>query len=346
MRYRIGIPRGLLYYQFFTLWENFFKQLGMEVVTSAKTNKRIVDQGAALVADEACLPVKIFFGHVADLTQHKLDFLFLPRLVSIEKKAYLCPKIMGLPDMLEASKLKIPYLLKPTLNLIRSNNVNPFLMEMGQAFNLPLVKMKKAWKIALEEQKKYELQVIQEAYQHNHLKKEEELTILLLGHQYNIHDDYFSLNLKEKLREYGCQVITPEQVPSYIREKALKNLPKPMFWTYGKELLGSVYYFAEMKGNKGVILLTSFGCGIDSFIGNMAMRYLAKKGIVHLNITLDEHTGEAGLITRVEAFLDMIRWRRVEDEKDYIPSYGTYVGQFERTARISGTDGNSTSPYQ
>jgi len=29
-----------------------------------------------------------------------------------------------------------------------------------------------------------------------------------------------------------------------------------------------------------------------------------------LNINLDEHTGEAGIITRLEAFLDMVRWRR------------------------------------
>ena len=34
-----------------------------------------------------------------------------------------------------------------------------------------------------------------------------------------------------------------------------------------------------------------------------------KAGIPFMTLTVDEHTGEAGMLTRLEAFVDMIRWR-------------------------------------
>ena len=61
---KVGIPRALWYYKYFPLWESFFKDLGAEIIVSPVTNKNILDQGVKLIVDEACLPVKVFFGHV------------------------------------------------------------------------------------------------------------------------------------------------------------------------------------------------------------------------------------------------------------------------------------------
>jgi len=67
LKKRIGIPRGLFYYQYFPLWDVFFKELGAEVVLSGTTNKKIFNDGVMVCNDQTCIPVKTFFGHVCHL---------------------------------------------------------------------------------------------------------------------------------------------------------------------------------------------------------------------------------------------------------------------------------------
>ena len=91
----------MFYYYYYPLWREFFQNVGMEVMLSPETNKAILDNGIKATLSEACLPVKVFFGHVIALAD-QVDYLFVPRITRVEPKAYICPKFMGLPDMLRA----------------------------------------------------------------------------------------------------------------------------------------------------------------------------------------------------------------------------------------------------
>jgi hypothetical protein len=93
----IGIPRALLYYYFYPAWRAFFESLGRTCRVSGKTTKSVIDSGIKVTVDEACLPVKAYHGHVMALSG-ECDNVFVPRLVSVERKAYICPKLMGSPD--------------------------------------------------------------------------------------------------------------------------------------------------------------------------------------------------------------------------------------------------------
>lgn len=324
---RIGIPRALMYYQFAPLWEEFFRNLEMEPVTTDLTNKRVLDEGCTHVVDEACLPVKVFFGHVAQFKDIEVDYVFVPRMISVEKKAYICPKIMGLPDMLNAAKLDIPTVINPIFNNVSSNMTQKFLWEISEYLGVNKRQVRNAWRKAQIEQNKYEEQMCQvkQLSELGKINGDGNLTILILGHNYNIYDDYLNFNIHKRLKEYGCRIYYPESFSKRCLYDSLKVLPKNLFWTYGRMLLGSALCFSQMEGTKGVIILTSFGCGIDSFIDNMVMRYLNKENIPYLNLVIDEHTGEAGVITRLEAFLDMIRWRWINNE-GHLSSHGDNVG--------------------
>ncbi|MDD4665848.1 MAG: acyl-CoA dehydratase activase-related protein [Clostridia bacterium] len=336
MSWRIGLPRALFYHTYFPLWSTFFESLGVEVIVSPQTNKAILDQGVRSVVDETCLPVKVFFGHVAALGESETDFLFVPRLISVERKAYICPKFMGLPDMLSASKIKHSPLIKPVINKVRSVNGNNFLWDCASPFTGKWSKIKKAWQEAKQEQERYEQKLIRK---HQDIS---DLNILVLGHDYNLYDHYVNMDLLKKLQDLGCSVITPAQISKEERDAQLKNFPKSIFWTYGRNLLGAVYSFMQKPGKKGVIILSSFGCGIDSFIDNLIMRRLTEYKIPYLNIILDEHTGEGGLITRIEAFVDIIYWRRDCHQNHFSP-YGQYVGSCKGNAGIHGVRCNCTT---
>jgi predicted nucleotide-binding protein (sugar kinase/HSP70/actin superfamily) len=107
---KIGIPRALFYYYYYPLWRAFFNSMGLEVVLSPETNKAILDNGIETTLSEACLPVKVFFGHVTAIAD-QVDYLFVPRITRVEPKAYICPKFMGLPDMLRARLNNLPVLV-------------------------------------------------------------------------------------------------------------------------------------------------------------------------------------------------------------------------------------------
>ncbi|MFZ5754356.1 MAG: acyl-CoA dehydratase activase-related protein, partial [Bacillota bacterium] len=298
--------------------------------------------GASKVVDEACLPVKVFYGHVAELAGRELDYIFVPRLVSIEKGSYICPKIIGIPDMVKANIPAKSDFLSPNLNMRAKENHHQFLKEIAELMGENFNRVQKAWRSAMKVQQKYELDLLQGIYPEEVFFKSEtldnsgDLNILLLGHEYNLYDDYINMGIRNKLKQMGCNLITSNQVPKYVQQVESRVLSKRMFWTYGKSLLGTARYFREMPGNKGVVILTSFGCGIDSIVGNMIIRYLGKMKIPYLNITLDEHTGEAGINTRIEAFLDLLRWRREIDENN-ISAYGEYLGNHQRYAGIYGS---------
>lgn len=65
----------------------------------------------------------------------------------------------------------------------------------------------------------------------------------------------------------------------------------------------------ELKNNvDGIIYLSSFSCGIDSLISEILKTHL--KEIPMMMLKLDEHRGQAGLQTRLEAFSDLLDKRR------------------------------------
>ncbi len=99
MAKRIGIPRALLYYKYYPFWKTFLEGLGCEVVTSGQTNQKILQSGIRHSIDESCLPVKVFCGHVLDLIEKGVDYLFIPRIESVEKRYFVCTKFLGLPDI-------------------------------------------------------------------------------------------------------------------------------------------------------------------------------------------------------------------------------------------------------
>src|SRR3990172_5451101 len=98
---RIGIPRALLYYQYYPMWQSFFQELGAEVVVSPPTTPAILAEGAARVVADTCLPVKAFLGHVLFLVG-KCDCIFIPAIRSVGNNKYNCSKFLGLPDMTRA----------------------------------------------------------------------------------------------------------------------------------------------------------------------------------------------------------------------------------------------------
>ncbi|MHB1126838.1 MAG: acyl-CoA dehydratase activase-related protein [Bacillota bacterium] len=321
---KVGIPRALFYHYYYPLWKAFFNALGAEVVLSPATNKTIVDLGIRNAVDEACLPVKIYYGHVISLIE-KVDLLYIPRIVSVSRKDFICPKMMGLPDMLRAGIPNLPPMLSPTVDMSQDEGqIRAAISETGRKFTRNPFRIRRAWKEARAWYSSYQGLLKQGMLAPEAMEQMEkgsgwcaeekeivpERVIAVLGHAYNLYDRNISMGLIPKLRQLKTRVITTDNLPWRVIEAEASRLPKRLFWTLGKRMIGGAYHFINDPMIGGVICLASFGCGPDSLIGDLTERAIRRsKKVPFLYLSIDEHTGEAGLNTRLEAFMDLVAWR-------------------------------------
>ncbi len=159
MSKRVGIPKALFYYYYFPLWKTFFEELGAEVVVSGNTTKRTMDEGSKTCVDEACLPIKIFFGHVIEL-KDKVDYLLIPRFTSVSRGEYICPKFGGLPDMIKNTVDNLPEIIDVDVDLWKKGS-NPLVsaFEAGSYFTGERKKIMKAYSKALESFREFRTEV-------------------------------------------------------------------------------------------------------------------------------------------------------------------------------------------
>ncbi|WP_078060322.1 acyl-CoA dehydratase activase-related protein [Desulfotomaculum copahuensis] len=320
MKPKVGIPRALLYYYYFPLWRAFFQSLGAEVSLSGPTNKTVLGRGLKQAGDDVCLPVKLAFGHILELAG-RVDYLFLPRLVSVAPGEYICPKFLGLPDMVRQTVDGLPPLIDTTVDLYRRHSsLWPTFARTGQRLKCGRWLVYAAYRRALAEQGRFESllragrppeqAMALAARDGNEQPPEtaEQPLVAVIGHPYNIYDHYISMNLLQRLRAAGVRPVTAEMLSEETVRREAATLPKRLFWTLSRRMTGAAFYYLRDARVQGMIHVASFACGPDSITGELIERRARREGHVpFLNLTLDEHTGEAGVVTRLEAFLDMLQ---------------------------------------
>lgn len=290
----VGIPKGLLYYKYYPFYESFFKELKCQTITSPDTNKEILDDGVKHCVDEACLPLKIFHGHVLYL-RDKCDVVLIPRLMQIRENEYICPKFCGLPEMIINSIPDIPNTIREPIYAISERRLYKWAKTVGKSLSKDRRTIKSAFNKALEEQKHFMPGVKDHDY---------DIRVALVGHPYNVYDSFSNMNIINKLNSMGIGVITEEFVDEKDIDKKAKTLFKRPFWTFARQSFGFATYGVEEDIFDGIIYISSFACGIDSVIIELIKDRVGDFPFMILKI--DEHTGEAGLDTRIEAFVDML----------------------------------------
>jgi predicted nucleotide-binding protein (sugar kinase/HSP70/actin superfamily) len=318
----VGIPRALLYWQYFPLWQSFLEGIGVETYLSPPTGRQILQDGLAALGTDVCLPVKVAAGHLLAL-RDRVDLILLPRLVSAARREYACPKLMGLPDLVRHS-LSLPPLLSPVIDRYRHDNwpLIRVALAVGRRVGAGLPAVLRSLARAVECYRRY-LNLLQAGYfpqeaweaagagQAPDPRAPAGDVVALIGHPYTVYDREINLNLLGRLERAGLSVRTAEQVPEATARRAAAALPKHLFWTAGQQAVGAAFHYLEQEGVVGMISVMSFGCGPDSMTGDLIARRARRGGIIpHLSLTLDEHAAEAGVLTRLEAFLDMVAAQR------------------------------------
>ncbi len=323
---KVGIPRALLYYQYYPMWKTFLEELGAEVVVSPPTTQTILSSGSSRVVADTCLPVKVFCGHVLALIG-ECDHIFIPAIRSVKTKIYNCSKFLGLPDMTRAVIPESPPILDIDIDInTGKRELYQAIYKLGRRFTWSPFKVRKAavaaWQAYLKYRQlmsNYGLTIPQAIARISNTTEAEPKTlsshpsqasIAIVGHPYLLHDEHINHRLIHRLEQADYKVLTPEMLTGEQLELAITRLVGRPYWTYEEEVVGAGGYYLE-SGVDGVIGIMAFGCGPDSLMMDMVRRQSARlKTSTFMSLTLEEHTAEAGIATRVEAFLDMIQRRK------------------------------------
>jgi predicted nucleotide-binding protein (sugar kinase/HSP70/actin superfamily) len=311
----VGVPSGLLYYKYFPLWKSFLEELGAQVVESGKTTRAILSAGVSRAENESCLPVKVFYGHALAL-RDRVDALFIPRLVSVERHTHTCPKLLGLPDLVRAADQDMPPIISPTIDFHRSlwHNYRA-VYGVGRLFTRNPLRILRAGAKAWLRHREYgrrlaegwEPPAAMRGHVGSRLVEGRRLRIAVMGHHYNVFDTFTTMSLLERLKGMGVDIVTQDMVPDDWKEEELKKLPKQIYWNYERELAGALLACVSRRLVDGIIFVISFACGPDSMVHVLCEQERKRLGnLPMLTLVIDEHTGEAGLITRIEAFVDML----------------------------------------
>lgn len=328
---KIGIPRALGYYNYYPFWFGFFRALGVETVLSNPTTKEMVSKGSSLVVSETCLPVKVYMGHVLNLLEKGVDAIYAPSIQSIDHKIYNCSKIRGLPDLLRNVVKQKFVLIEPTLDKSeKEQGLYQYLYESAEPLGITDKDLiKQASKIGWEYQNNFNLMLRSGMSFEKSLKnaisgrvslEDDEnkatINVAILAHGYNLYDNQVSMRALAKLAKMDVKAYTAEMLTQEQKTEGFKTLETKLYWANEYEITGAAGHYLQDKNIDGIITVTAFGCGPDSIMVERISRYAKRLQKPLLNLTIDEHTGEAGFITRLEAFCDMLLRKKRFDSSE------------------------------
>ncbi len=287
----IGIPRALYYYTYPDLWETFFHYLDMKTVVSKPSTAQTVGRAGLISEAEHCLPMKLFDAHLAEVVD-VADTVFIPRIHSSLKRHISCPKLGALPDAAKAEIARDRKVLTVEINEDKkplSSSLSELGGQLGAHGNIlhtAIARAMDAFKMA--------------QHRGSSQPSGQDRRFLILGHPYNLDDPFISEPIFQKLKALNADV-------EVVGHDLSPLSPHPIRW----DMCSRMYHtLAGLRCEEwgGVIQISSFNCGCDSITMEMFRDLLKKRKIPYLVLVLDEHSSQAGIETRLEAFWDSTAW--------------------------------------
>jgi predicted CoA-substrate-specific enzyme activase len=311
----IGIPQSLITYTYYPMWQRFFNALGYKVQLSGQTTDEIRELGPRMAGADFCFPAKLALGHVAKLaTQDGVDFVFVPHVKNTPANEQtsgttVCPFVQGtaaasrtalMMNHLDASRMLTPLV---DMRMREAEIVKTLSDGLSEQLHCSSRQIRKAWREGLVAQAEFEARchaegekVLAEAEQ------TKEKLILLVGRPYNIYDAGANLGLPQKIADLGRTVLPMDLLKPDLN--LLGERYRNAFWSYGQKILATLERAAK-SDVLDVVYLTNFSCGPDSFLLSYAEEIMGNRPMLMLE--LDEHGADAGYMTRLEAFFDVLR---------------------------------------
>lgn len=301
----VGMPQALLYHRYGALWTTFLEQLGRTVVLSRPTDREIVARGEALSVDECCLASKAYLGHVASLVG-RCDAVFVPSMANLGVVKQFCTKFHALPDVVASTFGDQLRVVSCRVGVFEEKR--PFeqaFLELARAFGVDQRMAKRVVREAFKAQERADRQKARDA-ETQLGGRHDGMRILVAAHPYISHDPTMGGLVVDLLKQADAHAVLADECDHDRCYAASEKFSRTMPWIVNRELIGAI--LRHRSHVDGIVLVSAFPCGPDSMTDDAIMRCI--KGTPILNLTIDAQSGTAGLETRIESFVDILRYQK------------------------------------
>ena len=288
----VGLTLALSFYEQMPFWTELFTKLGFAVKLSHESDRDMYYKGQHTIpSDTVCYPAKLAHGHIEDLLEQGVDFIFWPCMSynfdeGSSDNHYNCPVVAYYPELLRAnnSKLTEKNFITPYMDLNRKKGVYLALKEALAAWKIPAGTLKSALENAYAAQLHFRMRTAQEAQRViTEARAAGRKIIVLAGRPYHI-DKEINHGIHKLITGLGMAVVSEDSVASLAMNGKLGVLNQ---WTYHSRLYRAAKYVTEQPDMQ-LVQLVSFGCGIDAVTTDEVRAILEKGGKLYTQLKIDE----------------------------------------------------------
>lgn len=287
----VGLPLALGFYEQLPFWHMLFTSLGFRVVISGESSREVYYKGQHTIpSDTVCYPAKLTHGHIENLLDKKVDFIFYPCMsYNIDEGGsdnhFNCPVVAYYPELLLANnpRLNNDNFVHPYIDLNIRKNVIKVLGQALKKYNIK-GRIPAAVDAAYEALERYQNDIASKAREIIEQARAEKRNIIVLaGRPYHV-DKEINHGIHKLITSLGMAVVTEDSVAHLARTPKLGVLNQ---WTYHSRLYRAAQYVTTQPDMQ-LIQLVSFGCGIDAVTSDEVRAILENSGKLYTQLKIDE----------------------------------------------------------
>ncbi len=314
-RATVGLPLALNMYENIPFWQPFFDHLGVRVVYSERSSKRLYEKGQDTVpSDTVCYPAKLVHGHIESLFEKEPDFIFYPNMpFNFREKThgdnyFNCPIVAYYPEVVDAnmSHLDMEAFNQPYLSL---NNRKKFVDAIHKALSphLDVGKhaLRKAYDAGIDAYRAFREDIQKEGERALEYAREHDLNaIVLAGRPYHI-DPEVNHGIPKMIRSLNVVVLSEDSISHLAQQDPVDVLNQ---WTYHTRLYDAARAVSAYE-NVNLVQLVSFGCGLDAITSDEVQQILERNGKVYTQVKIDEISNLGAVTIRLRSLLSTMEGR-------------------------------------
>jgi len=311
-----GLPKALNGFENYPFYHALLTSLGFGVVSSDPSSKTMQDKAQQTIpSDTVCFPAKLMHGHIANLLEKQVDYIFYPCLTynfneGISDNHFNCPVVAYYPEVISGNMEVENKLFSPFLALDNPRHIEKELMIQFRkiGFHFGYRKMHQAVKNAYDVYHDYRRQVMDFGKEAIEYARENHLTMIVLaGRPYHI-DPYIHHGISDLLVSMNLVVLSEDCI-SYMKDYEPRQVLNQ--WTYHARMYNAARVVSENKDME-LCQLVSFGCGIDAITSDEIKAIMQEHHKLYTQIKIDETSNLGAVRIRLRSLLAALE-NREED---------------------------------
>lgn len=312
LRGKLGMPMALNMFEMYPFWYRFFTELKFEVFHSPFSTRKIYQRGQQTIpSDTICFPAKLVHGHIQTLIDEGAETIFYPCMSynfdeHLGDNHYNCPVVAYYPEVINNNMKDVQKIcfIKEYFGVHMPKHFPQKAYEALSKYfpDLTLNEVRKAAKLAYDEQDKYRKKVIAKGNEIiEKAEKEGKKIMVLAGRPYHI-DPEINHGIDKLISSFNVAIVSEDVISPRVEKFNTHVLNQ---WTYHSRLYAAAKYVTTRKDME-LIQLVSFGCGVDAITTDEVREILEKEGKIYTQIKIDEITNLGAVKIRIRSLLAAI----------------------------------------